>query len=84
MVERFNNYTLTRPRLRKVFGWSLIVFGFFALVTPLTPGGILFFFGLEVLGFRFAFTDRVKRLFVRKEYTNPIIDVVETTREKTL
>lgn len=74
MIERFNTYTLSRPRLRKIFGWILVVFGFFALVTPLTPGGLLFFVGLEVLGLRFVFTDRVKRLFIRKEYTNPIVE----------
>ena len=47
-------------------GWFLVVFGFFALVTPLTPGGVLFFVGLEVLGFRFLFTDKLKRFFMRK------------------
>lgn len=74
MIKRFNTYTLTRPRLRKIFGWILVVFGFIALVTPLTPGGLLFFVGLEVLGLRFVFTDRVKNLFIRKEYTNPLTE----------
>ncbi len=66
MIERFNTYTLTRPRLRKIFGWFLIVFGFFALVTPLTPGGLLFFVGLEILGIRFAFTEKIKQFFVKQ------------------
>jgi small-conductance mechanosensitive channel len=72
MVERFNNYTLTRPKLRKVFGWSLIVFGFIALITPLTPGGLLFFVGLELIGVRFAFTDKIKHLLKRKKTDPPI------------
>ncbi len=63
MYERFNNYTALRPRLRKIAGWSLVVFGFLALVTPLTPGGLLFFVGLEVLGLRIIFVEKVKRLF---------------------
>lgn len=71
MRERFDNYTVTRPRLRKVFGWFLVVFGFIALVTPLTPGGILFFVGLEILGLRFIYTDRLKmslqRIFSKRE-----------------
>jgi hypothetical protein len=76
MIERFNNYTTARPRLRKVFGWTLVVFGFFALVTPLTPGGLLFFVGLEVLGLRFVFTDKVKRLFIKEPLTTPLLDAI--------
>lgn len=66
MYERFNNYTLTRPRTKKIVGWVLVVFGFIALVTPLTPGGLLFFIGLEVLGVRFIGTERIKRLFAHR------------------
>lgn len=66
MYERFNNYTLTRPRTKKTVGWFLVVFGFVALITPLTPGGILFFIGLEVLGIRFIGTEKVKRFFAHR------------------
>ncbi len=65
MRERFNNYTDTRPRLKKFAGWLFLIVGFFALVTPLTPGGLLFFVGLEILGIRLIFMDKVKRIFVR-------------------
>lgn len=61
MYERFNNYTLTRPRTKKIVGWFLVVIGFLALVTPLTPGGLLFFIGLEILGLRFIGTEKIKR-----------------------
>ncbi len=50
-------------RLRKVFGTVLIVVGFLALVTPLTPGGILFFVGLELLGIRIGFWERMKTVW---------------------
>jgi hypothetical protein len=66
MTERFHKYTLTRPRLKKIVGWFLVVFGFLALVTPLTPGGLLFFVGLEILGIRFVGTEKIKALFRRK------------------
>ncbi len=66
MRARFHNYTLTRPRLKKAVAWFLVIFGFFALITPLTPGGLLFFVGLELLGLRFVFTDKIKQFFFRK------------------
>lgn len=46
--------------LKKVLGVLLIIVGFLALVTPLTPGGILFFVGLELLGIRIGFWERAK------------------------
>jgi hypothetical protein len=66
MREKFDTYTLTRPRLRKVVGWFLVVFGFLALVTPLTPGGILFFVGLEILGLRIVSMEKVRNGFRKK------------------
>lgn len=66
MTERFHKYTLTRPRLKKIVGWFLVIVGFFALVTPLTPGGLLFFVGLEILGIRFVGAEKIKALLGRK------------------
>jgi hypothetical protein len=65
MRERFNNYTRTRPLLKKSAGWFLVVFGFIMLVTPLTPGGILFFVGLEILGFRAISFNTLRDIFSR-------------------
>jgi hypothetical protein len=59
MTERIRQFTLTRPRLKKVIGYFLLAVGFIALVTPLTPGGFLFLVGLELLGLRMAFFDKV-------------------------
>ncbi len=74
MIERFNNYTSVRPRLRKVFGWFLVIYGFVALITPLTPGGLLLFVGLEILGIRFVFTDKIKQFFIKDKFATPLVD----------
>jgi hypothetical protein len=43
-----------------VVGVFLIVIGFAALVTPLTPGAWLGLVGLELLGIRIVFFDKFK------------------------
>jgi len=52
--------------LRKFSGFALIVIGVIALFTPLTPGSWLIFVGMEILGFRMLFWDKVKSWFWRK------------------
>jgi uncharacterized protein YqgC (DUF456 family) len=76
MYERFNTYSTTRPRLRKTVGWFLVVIGFLALVTPLTPGAILFFVGLELLGMRARVVERLTQ-FVRRRKGTSVIEVAE-------
>ena len=44
-----------RSILKKSLGYALILVGFLALVTPLTPGSWLIFVGLELIGIRYAF-----------------------------
>ncbi len=67
MFERVKKFTLDHPKLKKAVGYFLVVVGFLALVTPLTPGGFLFIIGLELLGLRLAFLDRfMPRKFQRK------------------
>ena len=61
MFNKIKEFTLRHPRLKKVVGWVLVVLGFVALVTPLTPGGFLFFVGLEFVGLRVVFLDRLFR-----------------------
>lgn len=75
MYERFHTYTKTKPRMRKTIGWIFVIFGFIALVTPLTPGGLLFFVGLELLGLRFIGTEKLKRFFM-KEKSIPVLDTI--------
>ncbi len=53
-------YTPHMPYLKKVAGVLLIILGFLALVTPLTPGAWLMFVGLELIGVRLAAWDKVK------------------------
>lgn len=66
MVDKIRNYTHLRPKTRKCIGVFFVIFGFVTLVTPFTPGGILFFVGLEFLGVRLIDGARVKRFFARK------------------
>lgn len=67
MREKFDTYTARRPRTRKIVGWFLVVFGFFALIIPLIPGGVLIFIGLEVLGLRLIFTEKLRGIFMCKK-----------------
>ncbi len=66
MYERFQAYSVEKPRLRKFVGWVLVVYGFIALITPLSPGGLLFFVGLELLGLRFIGVEKLKQRFLKK------------------
>jgi uncharacterized protein YqgC (DUF456 family) len=46
--------------LKVIAGVLLIIIGFLALVTPLTPGAWLMFVGLELIGVRLAVWDKLK------------------------
>lgn len=60
MYEKAKIFTRERPLLRKVVGGVLVLIGFVAFVTPLTPGAVLFLFiGSQFLGLRFMFLDRL-------------------------
>jgi protein-S-isoprenylcysteine O-methyltransferase Ste14 len=48
------------PLLRKIVGIILILIGLFALFTPLTPGSWLAILGLELVGIRLAFVEKIK------------------------
>jgi hypothetical protein len=59
MYDKAKQFTLTRPRLKKVVGYAFLVVGFIALVTPLTPGAaLLLAIGCELVGLRLVFLDR--------------------------
>jgi len=49
-----------RQKIKKVVGVILILFGLAAFFTPLTPGSWLAIIGLELLGVRILFFDRLK------------------------
>jgi uncharacterized protein YqgC (DUF456 family) len=61
------NYIHNRPRIKKTVGIILILLGLVALVTPLTPGSWLIFVGLELLGFRLLFLDKIKVWFQKHD-----------------
>jgi len=48
-----------RKIIRTVVGVILILLGFLALVTPLTPGSWLILVGLELLGLRILLRDKL-------------------------
>ncbi len=81
MYERFHTYTEAKPRLRKIAGWAFVIIGFIALITPLTPGGLLFFVGLELLGLRFIGTEKLKR-FLTKGKKLPVLETVTIDTER--
>jgi hypothetical protein len=45
--------------LKKTLGIVLIILGFLALITPLSPGSWLILVGLELLGIRFLLEDKL-------------------------
>lgn len=77
MYERAKNYTHNKPRVRKCIGWFFVIVGFAALITPLTPGGILFFIGLELLGIRFIGVEKVKQLWLSRKTASEIVSTKE-------
>jgi uncharacterized protein YqgC (DUF456 family) len=82
MVDRLKKFSIARPRFRKILGWSLVIFGFVTLVTPLTPGGSLFFVGLEVLGLRFVGIEKIKTfLATRKLARLPHMPISEPAQQ---
>lgn len=48
--------------LRIALGIFLVVFGLFALLTPMTPGAWLGLIGLELLGFGFLIPQKIRDL----------------------
>lgn len=46
--------------LKRLGGVLLILIGFLALITPLTPGAWLIFVGLELIGIRLVAWDKIK------------------------
>lgn len=49
--------------IKKAVGFLLLLIGLIALLTPLTPGSFLIFIGLEFLGIRILFLDKIKNRF---------------------
>ena len=57
--------------VKKTIGILFIIIGLLALVTPFTPGSWLVFVGLEFLGIRILFWDKIKSWFSTKGGSPP-------------
>ncbi len=71
LLKTIKEYIYNRPKIKKGVGVILILLGLAALVTPLTPGSWLVFFGLGLLGFRMLFLDKIKAWFSAKGGSQP-------------
>lgn len=58
--QNAKEYIRNRPKIKKIVGVVLILIGLLALITPLTPGSWLAIIGLELLGVRILFFDKLK------------------------
>lgn len=59
---------ITKTKFKRTIGIILIVIGLLALITPFTPGSWLIFIGLELIGIRILFWDKIKaRFFIKDE-----------------
>ena len=60
LLAIIKEYIHDRPKIKKMVGVILILVGLAALFTPLTPGSWLAIIGLELLGVRILFLDKLK------------------------
>lgn len=60
LLKIIKEYIHNRPKIKKTIGIILILVGLAAFFTPLTPGSWLAIIGLELLGVRILFFDRLK------------------------
>lgn len=67
MVENMHKRFESRPRLKKCLAIFLICLGIFSLVTPFTPGSWLALIGIELLGWRLVFFDKIKEYINKKK-----------------
>lgn len=58
-MASFEKLHTLHPSLKKIIGVVFVILGFLALITPLTPGSWLALIGLELLGIRLLFIDKI-------------------------
>jgi len=66
LLKIAKEYINNKPKIKKTIGIILILIGLAALFTPLTPGSWLVFIGLELLGLRILFSDKLLKFWKRK------------------
>ena len=59
-LKIIKEYIHNRPRIKKTVGVILILIGLAAFFTPFTPGSWLAIIGIELLGVRILFFDKLK------------------------
>lgn len=67
MRDKFKKVWAENKTLRKTVGVSMVVIGIISIITPFTPVGFLLVIGLEILGLRAFFWDKIKKLVEKKE-----------------
>jgi hypothetical protein len=66
MYERAKQFTLSIPLLRRLVGVLILAVGLLALITPMTPGGIILtLVGLELVGLELVLTKKLKEKLLR-------------------
>ncbi|MSR87691.1 MAG: hypothetical protein EXS69_00775 [Candidatus Zambryskibacteria bacterium] len=70
MKEKLKKILEENRRIRKIAGVILIFVGLIALLTPFTPGSWIALIGLELLGIRFLFWERIKDWFKKTTIMN--------------
>jgi hypothetical protein len=60
--------------MKKALGIFLIIVGLAALLTPLTPGSGLIIVGLELIGIRLVFMEKLKRRFKKDAPKNDQVE----------
>ena len=68
MKEYFKKAWRENPKIRKIGGVVLLVLGIISIITPFTPFGFLFVIGLEILGIRLLFWNKIKKWLQTKKH----------------
>ncbi len=64
--EYFKKIWLENPKIRKAVAICMIVIGLISIITPFTPVGFLLVLGLEILGVRALYWNKIKAWFGKK------------------
>ena len=85
-IKSYSKKFLLNPKVKKFVGIFFVIFGFIGLVTPFTPWGFLFFIGLEMIGVRFLFIDKIKKRLMLKnrseKYIKKLLNLFPSKKNK--
>ena len=72
MKEYFKKTWNENQKIRKTVGVILVIIGFISVITPFTPVGFLLIVGLELLGIRFLFWEKIRNWFKKPQQDDSI------------